>query len=268
VLPLGFTLLGLLCATPDAPLRLPARVVLAQASAPGEALADLARARQLAEALRYEEAALEYQRYLGRPQRPAAERAQALLELGFLHLLLEDPVNAELRTAEALEEDAWVRPAADAPRKQVELLERVRARLAARPRLEVLPRQDAHRPQRVRASLKDAQGHASQVLLRHASAPAGPYRATPMVCQAGTCEGELPSPPRATSFTAWYFVEALDAQGHTVARAASPLAPLQLSVIEQKPWYESPWVYAGGAALVVGAAAVFFVASDPALGRR
>ncbi|WP_375768351.1 hypothetical protein NR798_42850 [Archangium gephyra] len=243
------------------PVLATASLVLAQA--PSEAQADLARAREFAGALRYEEAVVEYQRYLGHPDRPSAERAQALLELGFIHLLLEDPVNAEQRTTEALELDAWVRPPSDAPQKQKDLVERVRAMLAARPKLEVLPREDAGRPQVVRASLKDPQEKASEVLLRHAPVPGGPYRATPMVCQDGTCEGELPAPRRTASFTAWYFVEALDTQGNTVARAANPLAPLQLSVIEQKPWYDSPWVYAGGAALVVGAATVFFIASDP-----
>ncbi|KFA87468.1 hypothetical protein [Archangium violaceum] len=238
-------------------------LVVAQAPAPGAAQADLARARELAGALRYEEAVVEYQRYLGHPDRPAAERAESLLELGFIHLLLEDTVNAEQRTTEALELDAWVRPPPNAPQKQKDLLERVRAMLAARPKLEVLPREDAGRPQRVRASLKDPQARASEVLLRHAPVPGGPYRATAMACQQDTCEGELPVPPRAASFTAWYFVEALDSQGNTVARAANPLAPLQLSVIERKAWYESPWVYAGGAALVVGAATVFFIASDP-----
>jgi hypothetical protein len=238
-------------------------LVVAQAPAPGAAQADLARARELASALRYEEAVVEYQRYLGHPDRPSAERAQALLELGFIHLLLDDTVNAEQRTTEALELDAWVRPPPDAPQKQRDLVERVRAMLAARPKLEVLPREDQSRPQLVRATLKDPQSRASEVLLRHAPAPGGPYRATPMVCQSDTCEGELPAPARAASFTAWYFLEALDTQGNTVARAANPLAPLQLSVIEQKAWYESPWVYAGGAALVVGAASVFFIASDP-----
>lgn len=245
------------------PLTLAVIAAAAPSSAQAQGQVDLAHARELAAALRYEEAVVEYQRYLGDPDRPLAERAQALLELGFIHLLLDDAVNAEQRTTEALELDAWVRPPEDAPRKQKELVERVRAKLAARPKLEVLPREDAGRPQQVRASLKDPQAKASQVLLRHAPVQGGPYRAMPMVCHEGTCEGELPSPARATSFTAWYFVEALDAQGNTVARAANPLAPLQLSVIEQKPWYESPWVYAGGAALVVGAASVFFIASDP-----
>ncbi|WP_257453618.1 hypothetical protein [Archangium lipolyticum] len=258
---LSLTILALATAAPGLPSHAASSLVLAQA--PGEAQADLAQARALASALRYEEAVVEYQRYLGQPNRPTAERAQALLELGFIHLLLDDAVNAEQRTSEALELDAWVRPPAEAPQKHKDLVERVRAKLAARPRLELLPREDASRPKHVRATLKDPQGKASQVMLRHALVPGGPYRAAPMVCQEGTCEGELPSPSREASFTAWYFVEALDAQGNTVARAANPLAPLQLAVIEQRPWYESPWVYAGGAALVVGAASVFFIASDP-----
>lgn len=223
----------------------------------------LERARKLSSELRYEESVVEYQRYLGLEGRPATERAQALLELGYIHLMLEDTANAEQRAEEALELDAWVRSPPGAPARQVELLERVRKRLADRPKLEVLPREEAAEPRLVRAALKDPQHKASEVLLRHATAPSGPFRAARMACEAGTCQGELPTPANSTNFTAWYFVEALDAQGNTLARAASPRAPLQLSVIEHRAWYESPWVYAGGAAVLVGAAAVFFVAADP-----
>ncbi|MFL5346525.1 MAG: hypothetical protein ACJ8AT_17215 [Hyalangium sp.] len=258
---ISLTLL-LLTAAPDAPTRAASTALLSQAPAE-DARAVLERARKLSGELRYEESMVEYQRYLGIEGRPATERAQALLELGYIHLMLEDVANAEQRTAEALELDAWVRLPAGAPAKQVALLERVRAQLAARPKLEVLPREDASEPRRVRASLKDPQNKTSEVLLRHATAPDGPYRAAPMACQDGTCEGELPTPANSTHFTAWYFVEALDAQGNTLARAASPKAPLQLSVIEHRAWYESPWVYAGGAAVLVGAAAVFFVAANP-----
>ncbi len=258
---LTLTLL-LLTAAPDAPLRATPGVLLSQSST-ADARLVLERARKLAEELRYEEAVVEYQRYLGLQGRPATERAQVLLELGYIHLQLEDVTNAEQRVTEALVEDKWVRAQAGAPPKQVELLERVRAQLAARPKLEVLPREEATDPRHVRASLKDPQQKTSEVLLRHAPVPDGPYRAARMVCANGTCEGELPALGSPTSFTAWYFVEALDAQGNTLARAASPKAPLQLSVIEQRAWYESPWVYAGGAAVLIGAAAVFFVASDP-----
>lgn len=257
---LPLTLL-LLTAAPDAPTRAAADTLLAQTAQ--DARLPLDRARKLTEELRYEEAVVEYQRYLGAEGRPATERAQALLELGFIHLLLEDETNAELRTEEALEQDAWVRAPAGTPAKQVQLLERVRAQLAARPKLEVLPRDSDGDPRRVRAALKDPQSKTSQVLLRHATAPDGPYRAERMACAQDTCEGELPTPVNSNNFTAWYFLEALDSQGNTLARAANPRAPLQLSVIEQRAWYESPWVYAGGAAVLVGAAAVFFVASDP-----
>jgi hypothetical protein len=258
---LSLTLL-LLTAAPDAPTRAAASALLTQ-TATQDARVPLERARKLAEELRYEEAVVEYQRYLGAEGRPATERAQALLELGFIHLLLEDETNAELRVVEALEQDAWVRAPSGTPAKQLALLERVRAQLAARPKLEVLPRDASGDPRVVRASLKDPQSKTSQVLLRHATAPDGPYRAERMACAQDTCEGELPTLGNSTSFTAWYFVEALDSQGNTLARAATPRAPLQLSVIEQRAWYESPWVYAGGAAVLVGAAAVFFAASDP-----
>lgn len=43
-------------------------------------------ARKLAEALRYEEAVVEYQRYLSTPERPVKERSLALFELSLIHI--------------------------------------------------------------------------------------------------------------------------------------------------------------------------------------
>jgi hypothetical protein len=84
---LSLTLL-LLTAAPDAPTRVSAAML---SQAPSEdARPMLERARKLSGELRYEESVVEYQRYLGLEGRPATERAQALLELGYLHLMLED----------------------------------------------------------------------------------------------------------------------------------------------------------------------------------
>lgn len=232
------------------------------AQAPVEApLAELAHARRLSAELRYEEAVVEYQRYLGRGGRPDAERAVALLELGFLHALLEDSVSAEARIEEALQLDPKVKPAAGAPAKQLALLGEVRAKREARPHLELLPRQTASAPGQVHAALKDPRRQAREVLLRHAASPEGPFLATRMRCTEARCEATLTPPADAKDFTAWYFLEALDAQGNTLARSASPTLPRQLSVVSPRAWYQNPWVYAGGATLVVGAAAVFFAAS-------
>jgi hypothetical protein len=66
------------------------------------------------------------------------------------------------------------------------------------------------------------------------------------------------------SFTAWYFVEALDPTQLTAARVASPDSPLQLSIVDQKPWYTSPVVWGiSGAALVGIATVVFLLAPQP-----
>lgn len=231
----------------------------------GQVPAPLAGARRLAEDLRYEEAVVEYQRYLGLPDRPAPERARALLELGFIYLVLDDQVSAEKRALEALELDPDIQPAKGAPSKQVAFLENARKSYESRPSLELVPREGELRPEAVSVRLKDPMKRASAVVLRHGISAKGPFYSARMKCDAaGVCTGYVPPPNDVSSFTAWYFIEAQDEQGAPIARAASPEAPLQLAIIQRTPWYKSPYVYAGGAALLIGAGAVFFAASAPA----
>src|SRR5690349_17731005 len=97
-----------------APLLLSLALLTASPRA-GEVPPSLVQARKLAQDLRFEEAVVEYHRYLGEGDRPTQERAQALLELGFLHLVLADTVNAQRRAAEALELDPTLALPPDAP---------------------------------------------------------------------------------------------------------------------------------------------------------
>jgi tetratricopeptide (TPR) repeat protein len=254
----------------DAPLRLASapRLALAPNALPaagtGEAPPSLRDARHLAAQLRYEEAIVEYQRYLGDVNRPVAERALALLELGFLHQVLGDEVSAQARATQALELDPWLKLAPGAPAKQLALLESTRKKLAAQARLEVLPRAEADAPQAVRARLADPQGKVKRVLLRHALSPKGPFYSTPMRCEDQACLGDLPPPGGGDAFTAFYYVEALAEGGETLAQAASATAPLQLSVVGRDPWFKRPWVWgATGAAVVAVAAVVYLLAPPP-----
>jgi hypothetical protein len=98
-------------------------------------------------------------------------------------------------------------------------------------------------------------------LLRHALTATGPFYATEMTCEEEVCTGAIPPPKDVSSFTAWYFVEALDDTQLTQARIASPDAPLQLAIVDQKPWYTSPFVWGGLGAALVGAATVVFLLS-------
>src|SRR5882672_7915977 len=83
----------------------------------------LASARKLADALRYEEAVVEYQRYLGvAGDRPVRERASALFELGFIHLVLGDEATASARATDALALDATLSLPPSAPARQVDFL--------------------------------------------------------------------------------------------------------------------------------------------------
>jgi tetratricopeptide (TPR) repeat protein len=256
----------LLTALPDAPRAIvltpePGAALVLGAAPP----APLAEARKLNEQLRYEEAVVEYQRYLTLPDRPLTERASALLELGFIHLVLGDQANAEARALEALELDPNLTVPTTAPSKQVDFLTRMRKAYLSRARVELLPRDESDLPNIVRVRVVDPEKRVTRVLLRHALTATGPFHSTELSCADDTCTGAIPPPKGVASFTAWYFVEALDATQVTAAKVASPDSPLQLSVVEQRAWYTSPVVWGvGGAALVGIATVIFLLAPQPA----
>ncbi|MDP2272652.1 MAG: hypothetical protein Q8N23_00945 [Archangium sp.] len=221
-------------------------------------------ARKMAEQLRYEEAVVEYQRYLATPERPIAERANALLELGFIHLVLGDQLNAESRALEALELEPKLSVPSTAPTKQVDFVVKMRRLYMARARLELQQRDDSDPPYVVKVKVVDPEKKVTRVLLRHALTSTGPYYSSEMECVDELCTGAIPPPKDVSSFTAWYFVEALDPTQVTAAKVASSESPLQLSVVDQKPWYTSPVVWGvTGAALVGIATVVFLLAPQP-----
>ncbi len=247
----------------DAPLRERAWILAAATEVPQS----LVTARKLADQLRFEEAVVEYQRYLIDANRPVAERARALLELSFLHLVLADEQSARKRAFEALELDSQLQAGKGAPQKQTDFLAQVRRELLSRPKLEVLPRSGEDTPQQVKVQLVDPERRVQRLWLRHSPTPTGPFYGQVLRCPEAkeggrVCVGEIPPPSGSASYSAWYYAEALDEQGNTLARSASPSAPLQLSVIERSPWYKSPWIWGGGAALVIAVGAVVFVTSS------
>ncbi len=260
-----------LAALPDAPRTIVLTpesgaldVVVAAAASSTSAPSSLADARKMADQLRYEEAVVEYQRYLATPDRPLTERATALLELGFIHLVLGDQPNAESRAIEAFELDPKLSVPSTAPAKQVDFVAKMRRLYLARARLELQQRDDRDPPYVVKVKVVDPEKKVTRVLLRHALTATGPYYSTEMTCEDALCTGSIPPPKDVASFTAWYFVEALDPTQLTTARVASPESPLQLSVVDQKPWYTSPVVWGvTGAALVGIATVVFLLAPQP-----
>jgi hypothetical protein len=232
--------------------------VLSAADAEGA----LAAARKLADALRYEEAVVEYQRYLGASaDRPVRERSAALFELGFIHLVLGDEVNAQARATEALELDPALSLPASAPARQVDFLVDIKRKLLTRTRVSLEPGEG---PQAVRARLIDPEKKVRRVLLRHALSPKGPFYSVEMKCVAELCGAELPAPEKGGDFTAWYFVEALDAKSATVASAADALEPRQLAVIGGRPWYSSPLTWGIAGAVLVAVGVVVFLFAPPA----
>lgn len=257
--------LSLLSADDDRPLRLrfeAGGAWIAQAGTGTQPQRSaLENARRLTNQLRYEEAVVEYHRYLALPARPVAERARALFDLAFLHLVLGDERSARLRASEALELDPSLRLSPDAPAKQQDFLRTTRKGFEARTRIDVLPPEDPDAPQRIRARVIDPEKRAKTVMLRHALSPTGPFFGQQMRCADEVCTAEILAPKDVETYTAWYYVEATDAEGTTLSRGAAADAPLRVSIVAQEAWYRSPWVYAGGAAVILSAAAVFYAAS-------
>lgn len=260
----------LLAALPDSPrtiVLLPESgavdVVLA-ASSPTGVPQSLLDARKMSDQLRYEEAVVEYQRYLTVADRPIAERANALLELGFTHSILGDQPNAEARALEAFELEPKIAVPSTAQSKLVEFVNGIRRLYLSRARLELVQREASEPPYVVKVKLIDPEKKVSRVLLRHALTATGPFYSTEMTCDEAQCVGSIPPPKDAVSFTAWYFVEGLEPTQVTAAKVASADSPLQLSVVDQKPWYTSPVVWGiSGAALVGIATVIFLLAPQP-----
>jgi hypothetical protein len=261
-------LLVCLAVTSDSPRRLllsPESGALESiAAANGEIPKALLDARKLADGLRYEEAVVEYQRYLASSDRPARERAAALLELGFIHLVLGDEATATARAAQALETEPGLELPSSAPARQVDFLARARREFLGRARVQVEARLEDDAPGLVRVKVVDPQQRVKRVLLRHALGPSGPFHSTLMNCEGDTCSGAIPQPRDTSSFSAWYYVEALDAAQLTVARGSGPDEPLQLAVVGRRSWYQSPVAWGiGGAALVGVATVVYLLAPAP-----
>ena len=221
-------------------------------------------ARALAEQLRYEEAVVEFQRYLGVPGRPNRERAAALFDLGFIHLVLGDEQNAHANALDALDLDEDLKLAANAPARQADFLVQTRKDFRTRTRLSLEPRRDDDAPTLVRVKLTDPMERSRRVLLRYALAPQGPFLSSDMRCEGLVCTGQVPSPKNATSFSAWYYVEALDEGRQTVARLGTSEQAQSLAVSGGVVWYQSPWVWGIGGAAVVAVTAVVFLLAPPA----
>jgi hypothetical protein len=218
-------------------------------------------ARRLADELRFEEAVVEYQRYLSRGPHPTSQHAQALLELGFLHLVLGDEPSARIRAMEALEMEPTLKLPPDAPTKQVRFLEQMRQQLDLKVRVEVLPREPDDPQDLVRARVSDKRVQVHRMILRHGLTRNGPFYAAPMRCRKDECTGVIPPPRTSGSYSAWYYVEAQDGEGNTLALGRGPGDPLQVSIVRSTAWYKSPWVWGGTAAVVLTVGIVVFLVS-------
>jgi hypothetical protein len=228
----------------------------------------LAEATRMVEQLRYEEAVVEYQRYLSDKSRPSFERARALFDLAFVHMVLGDDVTAEARALEAFSLHPKLTLPSSAPPRQLSFFTAVREMFVSRPQLELLSRQAADTVNTVRVGVSDPKQKIRRLLLRHGSKPGGPFASTALDCEArSTCSGAIPQPRENGEATSYYFVEALDENQQTLAQLSSESEPLQLVLVEPKSWYKSPVTWGIAGAVLVGAATlVYFLVPPPAPG--
>jgi len=236
-------------------------VALAHPSPAVEAPTPLVNARRLVDELRYEEAVVEYQRYLSQGGRPVGERARALLELGFLHSVLGDEASARGRALEGLELNPDLTLPQDAPAKLTRFLSQMRDELNRIVRVEALPKTPESPPELIRVAVKDQTQRVHKVLLRHALSPNGPFYAAVMACHEAQCQAQIPPISTQASYSAWYFVEAQDKDGNALARLNSPAKPAQVPILRRSTWYKNPWVWGGTAAALLTAGAIVFLAS-------
>ncbi len=228
----------------------------------------LTEATRMVEQLRYEEAVVEYQRYLSDKSRPPFERARALFDLAFVHMVLGDELTAEARALEAFSLNPKLNLPPSAPPRQSSFFNTVREVFVSRPQLELLSRQAADTVNTVRVGVSDPKQKIRRLLLRHGSRPTGPFASTALECEGrSACLGAIPQKAGNTETTSYYFVEALDENQQTLAQLSSESEPLQLVLVEPKSWYKSPVTWGIAGAVLVGAATlVYFLVPPPAPG--
>ena len=223
----------------------------------------LTEARRLADALRYEEALLEYQRYLSLPQKPSRERAEALFDMGFLYWVLGDQASAFAKAEEAL--DLWpsLTLPPSAPSKQLSFLSQARSLRQVQVTLSEAPKEEIDEPETVRVKVEDAEQRVKKVFLRHALSLAGPFYAVEMTCESQKCHAQIPPPAGSGNYTAYYYVEGSDENGTTLATESSPFKPRKLSVVRPKPWHSQPWAWAGIGAAAIATGVVIYLLAPP-----
>ncbi len=225
----------------------------------------LLEAAKLVEQLRYEEAVVEYQRYLTDRSRPEQERARALLELGFVHMVLGDEANADARTVEAFTLSSNLTLPTTASPRQIAFFKKAKESFAARPQLSMRARLNDDTVNLVRLTLLDPKNKIQRVLLRHANSPDGPYFSTAMDCsRAPECEAAIPPPVGEMAMSSYYFVEALDEKQRTLTQLSSARDPLQMVIVESKSWYKSPVTWGIAGAAMVGIATLIYFLVPPA----
>ncbi|MBI2892997.1 MAG: hypothetical protein HYY06_05560 [Deltaproteobacteria bacterium] len=192
-----------------------------------------------------------------------ADQLEAYEYIGCSYVALEDEREARRAFRELLVIDPYylLREPSGSPKIR-EAFERVRHEIA--PDAALRPDVDLRLSGPVRAAAGgsvevrvEPSGPVQRMTLRTRVAGTLPYDQVPMTRSGTSFRAMLDLPDRDHPYSFEYYVEARDERGRVVARGASPLGPRTLDVSVAAPppsrWYESPWVWVGAGAAVVGA---------------
>lgn len=223
----------------------------------------LADGRRLYSEMQYPAVVQAMRRALDVPGIGPVDQLEAYEYMGCAYVALQDETSARRAFRDLLVIDPYyvLREPSGSPKIR-EVFERARHEIAPDAALEPslslrisAPRRaNAGEPAEVRA---EPSGPVARMTLRTRVAGELPYARSPMTRSGRFFRGVVTLPERTRSYSLEFYLEARNGRGGLIARGASPLAPRSIDVrvaTVQTPneWWQSPWVWVGAGAVVVG----------------
>lgn len=230
----------------------------------------LADGRRLYSEMQYPAVIQAMRRALDVPGIAAVDQLEAYEYMGCAYVALQDETSARRAFRDLLVIDAYyvLREPSGSPKIR-EVFERARHEIAPDAALEpsltlriAAPRRaNAGEPAEVRV---EPSGPVARMTLRTRVAGELPFGREAMTRSGRFFRAVLTLPERSRSYALELYVEARNGRGGLIARGASPLAPRSIDVRvaaapDTSAWWQSPWVWIGAGAVVVGSAVLGIV---------
>lgn len=222
----------------------------------------LADGRRLYSEMQYPAVIHAMRRALDVPGVTAVDRLEAYEYMGCAYVALRDDTAARRTFRELLVIDPYyvLREPSGSPKIR-EVFERARHEIAPDAALDPALVLQIQAPDHANAGgaaevQVEPSGPVSRMTLRTRPAGTLSFDRVPMTRSGGGFRAMLSLPESERATVLEFYVEARNAQGGLVARGSSPLAPSTIDVRGVPPthssWWQSPWVWVGAGAVVVG----------------